>query len=77
MAAFASHISRQLASFEDFEIGEGAVGHMTERAVLDVADPRGHKERWRYVRVDPQEVKPHGRLPESAVHPAALPTAAL
>lgn len=52
------------------------MGHMTERDVVDVADPRGHKERWRYVRVDPQEVKPHGRLPESAVHPAALPTAA-
>lgn len=76
VAALASHDSRYFAYCEG-QLGEGAVGHMTERAVVDVADPRGHKERWRYVRVDPQEVKPHGCLPESAVHPAALPTAAL
>lgn len=68
-----SHVSRFL------EEGVGAVGHMTEHVVVvvDITDPCGHKERWRYVRVGPQEVKPHGRLPESAVHPAALPSAAL
>lgn len=50
---------------------------MTERVVLDVTDPRGHQECWSDVRVDPQEVEPHGRLPEPAVCPAALPTTAL